>query len=113
MKKIEAIIKPYKFNDVRVAMAEVGVEGMTLTEVKGWGHQKGRTELHAELEYRVDFVPKIKVETVVRDEEAQAVVEAIVRAAKTGSFGDGKVFVSEVEDAIRVRTSEHGVWAVA
>lgn len=112
MKKIEAIIKPFKMEDVKEALAEVGVEGMTVTEVKGFGRQKGHTEIYRGSEYTVDFLPKVKIELVLGDEQAERAVSAIVRAAKTGKIGDGKVFVSAIEDAIRIRTDEHGESAV-
>ena len=108
MKKIEAIIKPFKLDDVREAIAEVGITGMTVTEVKGFGRQKGHTELYRGAEYVVDFLPKMRVEVVVGDDLAERVVEAIVAAANTGKIGDGKVFVSPVEQAIRIRTSDEG-----
>ena len=106
MKKIEAIIKPFKLEEVKDALAELGVEGMTVTEVKGFGRQKGHTELYRGAEYVVDFLPKVKVEVVVPDEMVEAVVDAIVKAARTGKIGDGKVFVSPVEQVIRIRTGE-------
>jgi len=112
MKKIEAIIKPFKLEEVKEALAEVGVEGMTVVEVKGFGRQKGHTEIYRGSEYTVDFLPKIKIELVLADNQATAAVEAIVRAAKTGKIGDGKVFVSAVENAIRIRTAETGEQAV-
>ncbi len=112
MKKIEAIIKPFKLEDVKEALAEVGVEGMTVSEVKGFGRQKGHTEIYRGSEYTVDFLPKIKIELVVGDSSAQAAVDAIVKAAKTGKIGDGKVFVTAVENAIRIRTGETGDQAV-
>lgn len=108
MKKIEAIIKPFKLEDVKEALAEVGIEGMTVTEVKGFGRQKGHTEIYRGSEYTVDFLPKIKVELVIADDRAEAAVEAIVKAARTGKIGDGKVFVSAIEEAIRIRTEERG-----
>jgi nitrogen regulatory protein P-II 1 len=108
MKKIEAIIRPFRLDDVREALGEVGVKGMTLTEVKGYGRQKGHTELYRGSEYQIDFLPKIKLEVVVPERLADKVVEAIVRTAKTGQVGDGKIFVYAVEDAIRVRTGESG-----
>src|ERR1700682_351956 len=108
MKKIEAIIKPFKMEDVKEALTEIGVEGMTVSEVKGFGRQKGHTEIYRGTEYTVDFLPKIKFEIVVTDERAQRTVEAILTAAKTGKFGDGKVFVAEVEKAVRIRTDERG-----
>ncbi len=108
MKKIEAIVKPFKTDDVKDALAEVGVEGMTLSEVKGFGRQKGHSEIYRGSEYTVDFLPKVKFELVVSDERAQQAVEAILNAAKTGKIGDGKVFVSDVEMAVRIRTDERG-----
>ena len=112
MKKIEAIIKPFKLEDVKQALTSVGVEGMTVSEVKGFGRQKGHTEIYRGSEYTVDFLPKIKVEVVLADNEVSAAVEEIVKAAKTGKIGDGKVFVSSVENAIRIRTEETGEQAV-
>ena len=112
MKKIEAIIKPFKLEDVKEALAAVGAEGMTVSEVKGFGRQKGHTEIYRGSEYTVDFLPKIKVELVVADGLAAAAVEAIVKAARTGKIGDGKVFVSTVENAVRIRTGEVGERAV-
>jgi len=112
MKKIEAIIKPFKLEEVKDALSEVGVEGMTVSEVKGFGRQKGHTEIYRGSEYTVDFLPKIKVEIVVGDERVDAAVGAIVKAAKTGKIGDGKVFVSPVEEAVRIRTEEKGESAV-
>jgi nitrogen regulatory protein PII len=112
MKKIEAVIKPFKMEDVKEALAEIGVEGMTVSEVKGFGRQKGHTEIYRGSEYTVDFLPKVKFEIVITDERAQAAVQAIVQAAKTGKIGDGKVFVTEVEQAIRIRTDERGPDAV-
>jgi nitrogen regulatory protein P-II 1 len=108
MKKIEAIIRPFRIDDVREALAELGVKGLTLTEVKGYGRQKGHTELYRGSEYQIDFLPKLKVEVVVADAVADRVVEAILKAAKTGQVGDGKIFISAVEDAVRVRTGESG-----
>ena len=108
MKKIEAIIKPFKLEEVKDSLAEIGVEGMTITEVKGFGRQKGHTEIYRGSEYTVDFLPKIKIELVVADGRLDAAVAAIVKAAKTGKIGDGKVFVSKVEEAIRIRTEEKG-----
>ncbi|WP_395715632.1 P-II family nitrogen regulator [Prosthecobacter sp.] len=113
MKKVEAIIKPFKLEDVKEALSEVGVEGMTVVEVKGFGRQKGHTEIYRGSEYTVDFLPKVKIEVVVDDGRADTVVEAIVKAANTGKIGDGKVFVSPVLDAIRIRTGERGSDAVA
>jgi nitrogen regulatory protein PII len=112
MKKIEAIIKPFKLEEVKDALAEVGIEGMTVTEVKGFGRQKGHTEIYRGSEYTVDFLPKVKIEIVISDEQLDAAVTAIVKAAKTGKIGDGKVFVSNIEDAIRIRTDEKGKAAV-
>lgn len=112
MKKIEAIIKPFKLEEVKDALAEIGAEGMTITEVKGFGRQKGHTEIYRGSEYTVDFLPKIKIELVVADGRLDAAVAAIVKAAKTGKIGDGKVFVSKVEEAVRIRTEEKGEQAV-
>jgi nitrogen regulatory protein PII len=112
VKKIEAIVKPYKMEDVKEALAEIGVEGMTVSEVKGFGRQKGHTEIYRGSEYTVDFLPKVKFEIVLLDDRAQRAVEAITEAAKTGKIGDGKVFVSEVEQAIRIRTDERGAEAI-
>jgi nitrogen regulatory protein P-II 1 len=108
MKKIEAIIRPFRLDDVREALAEIGVKGMTLTEVKGYGRQKGHTELYRGSEYQIDFLPKIKIEVIVPDKLADRVLETILQAAKTGQVGDGKIFIYDVEDAIRVRTGESG-----
>ena len=112
MKKIEAIIKPFKLEDVKEALSGLGVQGMTVSEVKGFGRQKGHTEIYRGSEYTVDFLPKIKVEVVVAESQVNAAVEAIVKAAKTGKIGDGKVFVSSIENAIRIRTEETGEQAV-
>ena len=112
MKKVEAIIKPFKLEEVKDALAEVGIEGMTITEVKGFGRQKGHTEIYRGSEYTVDFLPKLKLEIVVDDDEADDVVQAIVKGAKTGKIGDGKVFVSPIDEAIRIRTEEKGADAV-
>ncbi|SPE52926.1 regulatory protein P-II for glutamine synthetase [Verrucomicrobia bacterium] len=112
MKKIEAIIKPFKLEDVKEALAGTGVEGMTVSEVKGFGRQKGHTEIYRGSEYTVDFLPKIKIELVLPDQRVPAAVEAIVKAAKTGKIGDGKVFVSAIENALRIRTEESGDQAV-
>lgn len=112
MKKIEAIIKPFKLDDVKEALTEIGIEGMTLSEVKGFGRQKGHTEIYRGSEYTVDFLPKVKFEIVVPDENVQKAVRAIVDAAKTGKIGDGKVFVLPLEDAIRIRTDERGDQAI-
>ena len=112
MKKIEAIIKPFKLDDVKEALSQVGVEGLTVTEVKGFGRQKGHTELYRGAEYVVDFLPKIKLEIVVRDESVERVIDAIAEAANTGKIGDGKIFVLPLEEAIRIRTGERGPAAV-
>ena len=112
MKKIEAIIKPFKLEEVKDALAGVGIEGMTVSEVKGFGRQKGHTEIYRGNEYTVDFLPKIKIEIVLADNVVASAVDAIVKAAKTGKIGDGKVFVSPMEDAIRIRTEERGDRAV-
>jgi len=112
MKKIEAIVKPFKLEEVKDAISEVGVEGMTVTEVKGFGRQKGHTEIYRGSEYTVDFLPKLKLEIVVPDELADDVVQAIIKAAKTGKIGDGKVFVAPIESAVRIRTEEKGANAV-
>jgi nitrogen regulatory protein PII len=108
MKKIEAIIRPFRIDDVREALAEIGVKGMTLTEVKGYGRQKGHTEVYRGSEYQIDFLPKIKLEIVVADTLADDAVDVILKAAKTGQVGDGKIFIYEIEDAVRVRTGESG-----
>ena len=108
MKKIEAIIKPFKLEEVKEALAEEGVQGLTVTEVKGFGRQKGHKELYRGAEYVVEFLPKVKLEIVIRDELLEAVVKAIVNAASTGRIGDGKIFVSPVEEAVRIRTGESG-----
>jgi len=112
MKKIEAIIKPFKLEDVKEALAALGVEGMTVSEVKGFGRQKGHTEIYRGSEYTVDFLPKIKIEIVLADSLAVSAVDAIVKAAKTGKIGDGKIFVSPIENAVRIRTEETGEQAV-
>ena len=112
MKKIEAIIKPFKLEEVKDALGEVGIEGMTVTEVKGFGRQKGHTEIYRGSEYTVDFLPKIKIELVLGDDKLGDAIEAIVKAAKTGKIGDGKVFVSTIDEAVRIRTEEKGVAAV-
>ncbi len=112
MKKIEAIIKPFKLDEVRDALAEVGVEGMTVSEVKGFGRQKGHTEIYRGSEYTVDFLPKIKLELVVADENVQTCQDAIIKAANTGKIGDGKLFVTSIEEAIRIRTEEKGNEAI-
>jgi nitrogen regulatory protein P-II 1 len=108
MKKIEAFIKPFKLDDVKSALMEIGVRGLTVSEVKGFGRQKGHTELYRGSEYRVDFLPKSKLEVFVTDDEVERVVETIMRVARTGSIGDGKIFVLPAEDAIRIRTGESG-----
>jgi nitrogen regulatory protein P-II 1 len=108
LKQVTAIIKPFKLDEVREALAEVGVNGLTVTEVKGFGRQKGHTELYRGAEYVVDFLPKIRVEMVIPDSMVDDVIEAIVKAARTGKIGDGKIFVTHVEQAIRIRTSESG-----
>ena len=112
MKKIEAIIKPFKLEEVKDALGEIGIEGMTVSEVKGFGRQKGHTEIYRGSEYTVDFLPKIKLEIVIADAQADRAVEAILKSAKTGKIGDGKVFVSSIDDAIRIRTEETGEQAV-
>lgn len=112
MKKIEAIIKPFKLEAVKEALSEVGVEGMTVSEVKGFGRQKGHTEIYRGSEYTVDFLPKIKIEVVLGDATVEPAVAAIVKAAKTGKIGDGKVFVTPIENAVRIRTSETGEGAI-
>ena len=112
MKKIEAIIKPFKLEAVKESLAGVGVEGMTVSEVKGFGRQKGHTEIYRGSEYTVDFLPKIKVEVVLADSQVNSAVEAILKAAKTGKIGDGKVFVSPIDNAVRIRTEETGEKAV-
>jgi nitrogen regulatory protein P-II 1 len=112
MKKIEAVIKPFKLNEVKQALNDVGIQGLTVTEVKGFGRQKGHTEIYRGSEYTVDFLPKVKIETVVDDSQLGAAVDAIVKAAKTGKIGDGKVFVSTIDDAWRIRTDERGPAAI-
>ena len=112
MKKIEAIIKPFKLEEVKEALTEVGVEGMTVTEVKGFGRQKGHTEIYRGSEYTVDFLPKVKLEIVIPDDRTQDVVQAILKAAKTGKIGDGKVFILPIDEAVRIRTEETGDKAV-
>jgi nitrogen regulatory protein PII len=112
MKKVEAIIKPFKLEDVKDALADLGVEGMTVSEVKGFGRQKGHTEIYRGSEYSVDFLPKIKLEVVLTDQLVDSAVAAIVKAARTGKIGDGKVFVSSIENAVRIRTEEKGEHAV-
>jgi nitrogen regulatory protein P-II 1 len=108
MKKIEAIIRPFKIDDVREALIEIGVKGMTITEVKGYGRQKGHTEVYRGSEYQIDFLPKMKIEIIAPDESVDKIVNTIIKSAKTGQVGDGKIFVYPVEDVIRVRTEESG-----
>jgi len=112
MKKIEAIIKPFKLDEVKEALQDVGIQGLTVTEAKGFGRQKGHTELYRGAEYVVDFLPKVKIEVVLEDEQLEAAIEAIVDAARTEKIGDGKIFVSTIEQAIRIRTGEEGVDAL-
>ena len=112
MKKIEAIIKPFKLDEVREALSDVGITGLTVTEVKGFGRQKGHTELYCGAEYVVDFLPKIKIEIVVNNEDADAAIDAIIKAARTGKIGDGKIFVMPVEHVVRIRTGETNESAV-
>jgi nitrogen regulatory protein P-II 1 len=112
MKKVEAIIKPFKLDEVREALSEIGVTGLTVTEVKGFGRQKGHTELYRGAEYVVDFLPKVKVEVILADNLVERAIEAIVKAARTGKIGDGKIFVTGVEQVVRIRTGESGEAAV-
>ncbi|WP_340644421.1 P-II family nitrogen regulator [Phenylobacterium sp.] len=112
MKKIEAIIKPFKLDEVKEALQELGVQGMTVMEAKGYGRQKGQTELYRGAEYVVDFLPKIKIEVVIADDQLERVLESIIGAARTGRIGDGKIFVSEITDVLRIRTGESGAAAV-
>jgi nitrogen regulatory protein P-II 1 len=112
MKKIEAIIKPFKLEEVKDALIKVGIGGMTVSEVRGFGQQKGETEIYRGTEYVVDFLPKIKIEVIVKDEDVEKVIEAIANAARTGRVGDGKIFVIPVEDVVRIRTGERGEKAV-
>ena len=112
MKKIEAVIKPFKLEEVKSALAGIGVQGMTVTEAKGFGRQKGHTEIYRGSEYVVDFLPKIKIELIVSDEQTQPVVDTILKSAKTGKIGDGKIFVQNVEQVVRIRTGETGQDAV-
>ena len=112
MKKIEAIFKPFKLDEVREALSEIGVSGLTVTEVKGFGRQKGHTELYRGAEYVVDFLPKLKVEIAVRDDQVEPTIDAITKAAHTGKIGDGKVFVTELEQVLRIRTGETGQDAI-
>ncbi|HEV8713832.1 MAG TPA: P-II family nitrogen regulator [Candidatus Binatia bacterium] len=112
MKKIEAIIKPFKLDDVKEALTKEGIQGMTISEVKGFGRQKGHTELYRGAEYVVDFLPKVKIEILVTDEQASAVADTILTAARTGRIGDGKIFIMSVDEAIRIRTGERGTEAI-
>jgi nitrogen regulatory protein PII len=112
MKKVEAIIKPFKLEEVKDSLGEIGIEGMTVSEVKGFGRQKGHTEIYRGSEYTVDFLPKIKLELVLADSQVEAAVAAIVKSAKTGKIGDGKIFVLPVDEAVRIRTEEKGEQAV-
>jgi nitrogen regulatory protein P-II 1 len=112
MKKVEAIIKPFKLDEVKEALSEVGVQGITVTEVKGFGRQRGHTELYRGAEYVVDFLPKVKLEIIVKDSQVEPVVEAIAAAAKTGRIGDGKIFVTTVDEVVRIRTGETGETAL-
>ncbi|MBZ0198859.1 MAG: P-II family nitrogen regulator [Ignavibacteriaceae bacterium] len=108
MKKIEAIIRPFKLDEVKEALIEEGIRGLTITEVRGYGRQKGHTETYRGSEYRIEFVPKIKIEIVVNDDKVDAAVDAVLRSAKTGQVGDGKIFISDVQEVIRIRTEESG-----
>ena len=108
MKKIEAIVKPFKLEEIKEALTKIGVQGMTVTEVKGFGRQRGHTELYRGTEYNIDFIPKSKIELIVTDELVNQVIETIERSAKTGKIGDGKIFLSPVDEVIRIRTGEHG-----
>ena len=108
MKKIEAIIKPFKLEDVKEKLAEIDIKGLTVTEIKGYGRQKGHTELYRGAEYSIDFLPKIKIEVVVTDDKVESVIDTVTDAAKTGKIGDGKIFVTEVESVVRIRTGETG-----
>ncbi|CAM3620840.1 P-II family nitrogen regulator [Castellaniella denitrificans] len=112
MKQITAIVKPFKLDEVREALSELGVNGLTVTEVKGFGRQKGHTELYRGAEYVVDFLPKIRIDVVVAADQAEGVIEAVIRAARTGKIGDGKIFVTPVEQAVRIRTGESGIEAL-
>ena len=112
MKKIEAVVKPFKLDEVREALSEIGVTGLTVTEVKGFGRQKGHTELYRGAEYVVDFLPKVKVEVILQDSLVDRAIEAIVKAARTGKIGDGKIFVTDVEQVVRIRTGESGEAAI-
>ncbi|MEH6450685.1 MAG: P-II family nitrogen regulator [Oleispira sp.] len=112
MKLVTAVVKPFKLDDVREALSEIGVQGITVTEVKGFGRQKGHTELYRGAEYVVDFLPKVKIEVAVSDEQAEQVIEAVTKAANTGKIGDGKIFVTSLEQIIRIRTGETGADAI-
>jgi len=112
MKKIEAIIRPFKLEDVKEALLEEGIRGLTITEVRGYGRQKGHKETYRGAEYEIEFVPKLKIEVVVDDDIAEKVIDAILKTAKTGQVGDGKIFISSIEDAIRIRTDESGIEAL-
>lgn len=112
MKKLEAIIKPFKLDDVREALSEIGITGMTVTEVKGFGRQKGHTELYRGAEYVVDFLPKIKIDVILNDDQVDRAIEAITQAAHTGKIGDGKIFITSVENVVRIRTGEQGQEAI-
>ncbi|SHK28309.1 nitrogen regulator P-II GlnB [Thermocrinis minervae] len=112
MKKVEAIIKPFKLDEVKDALVEIGIGGMTVTEVRGFGQQKGHTEIYRGTEYVIDFLPKVKIEVVVKDEDVEKVVETIIKTAQTGRVGDGKIFIIPVEDVIRIRTGERGEQAI-
>jgi nitrogen regulatory protein P-II 1 len=112
MKKIEAIIKPFKLEDVKQALSKIGIQGMTLTEVKGFGRQKGHTEVYRGAEYKIDFLPKVKIELITTDDMVPQVIETIERSAKTGKIGDGKIFICPVEEVVRIRTGERGSGAI-
>ena len=112
MKKIEAIIRPFKLEEVKEALVEEGIRGLTISEVRGYGRQKGHTETYRGSEYRIEFIPKIKIEIVVEDSKAEKIIDAILRTAKTGQVGDGKIFITNIEDAIRIRTDESGKQAL-
>jgi|TARA_B110000467_G_C18000705_1_gene305302 nitrogen regulatory protein P-II 1 len=112
MKKVEAIIKPFKLDEIKEALNELGLQGITVLEAKGFGRQKGHTELYRGAEYIVDFLPKVKIELIIEDQQLDAAIEAIQKAARTGRIGDGKIFISSIEDAIRIRTGERGTDAI-